>query len=111
MAAESPRFKQLPTEIRLRIWRYTFPGPRIITTACREQDEPSPFDVRHPRLTPVVAMAVCYESRKVAKERYSVHLTHHKELEAKRLTADPWPVAKKIDVWVDLENDALCLTW
>jgi hypothetical protein len=83
------RFAQLPRELRRLIWRYAFPGPRLITVV---RANPSPgsgllyidrcdgLGPRHtpgfskleeqPREPPPSLFLVCRESRRVALESY-----------------------------------------
>ena len=108
MATAFTLFPNLPAEIRLRIWRHTFPGPRIIVTLRKTDIYIFAPDISH--LPPVLAMSVCYESREEAKKRYNCHLTFHPQSVIPRpmLHSSHYPrieTDSSIDVWVDPDND------
>jgi hypothetical protein len=66
-------FPKLPIELRLRIWKFTLPGPRILEVAYCEagsdSDMPEKFGVA---TRPPVALRVCRESRREASRFYTL---------------------------------------
>ena len=119
MATDFTLFPKLPPELRLMVWRYTFPGPRKIET--RE----SIFDPGYNYLiTPVIAMSICSESRRESKKYYSVHLklpsaSSTSMYLSSSLTyglsehtyATSVEVDHNLDVWIDPNIDFVFLYW
>lgn len=61
-------FQKLPAELRIMIWRFALPGPRVLNTGCSEPDKlifPKKDNQDNPAL-----LSVCQQSRKVALEKY-----------------------------------------
>jgi hypothetical protein len=59
-------FLKLPTEIRLKIWKATFPGPRVV-----EIFAPGDDTIRA-NLPPPIALSTCRESRTEALKTYCI---------------------------------------
>jgi hypothetical protein len=55
-------FPMFPPEIQLKIWRYTFPGPRVVSIRYDNDDRAYSSSA-----TPPVALFICKQSREEAK--------------------------------------------
>jgi len=62
-----PRFPELPTEIRLKIWKYCLPAPRAL-----EVDYGECSDFLHCKYPPPIALQICRESRAEALKHYEL---------------------------------------
>lgn len=73
---EFHKFPKLPTELRLKIWKATFPRPRVIALDCMDEYSPGNFGLRwHPSSFPPptpVALQVNSESREEALKSYKL---------------------------------------
>lgn len=75
-----PKFSELPFELRLKIWSYTFPGPRVLTIKCTKGDYQRGtrrvfFVSKYTSTTaPPIALSICQESRDEALRRYTLIL-------------------------------------
>ncbi|KAH8594889.1 hypothetical protein B0O99DRAFT_594943 [Bisporella sp. PMI_857] len=62
-------FPKLATELRLKIWKHSLPGPRYLEVVRLETEKKTKVRVRE---AAPVALFVCRESRAVALKKYSV---------------------------------------
>jgi 2EXR family/SAP domain len=70
-----PQFSRLPVEIRLMIWKYSLPGPRVLTVTKINIPRPDKLHFREDDNPPNPGMlSVCRESRSVALERFKLCL-------------------------------------
>jgi hypothetical protein len=70
-----PQFLRLPVEIRLMIWKYSLPGPRVLTVTKIDIPHPDKLHFREDDNPPNPGMlCVCRESRSVALERFKLCL-------------------------------------
>lgn len=63
---------KLPTEIRLIIWAYSLPGPRVLNSSDRRVQDLELFFYGKENDHNPAALSVCRESRIVAWKRYSL---------------------------------------
>jgi hypothetical protein len=64
-------FPDLPAELRIKIWRFSFPGPRLVSLRLHDEDDPLKSSCRSSAEIPV-ALSVCYESRVEAQKQYKL---------------------------------------
>lgn len=62
-----PRFPELPTEIRLKIWKHCLPGPRAVEVDYGEHSE-----FLSSKYPPPIALHICRESRAEALKHYEL---------------------------------------
>jgi hypothetical protein len=68
LSAQSfPRFLELPTEIRLKIWLHCLPGPRAVEVDYGERSE-----FLYSKYPPPIALRICRESRAEALKHYEL---------------------------------------
>jgi hypothetical protein len=79
-------FPRLPIELRLLIWNYAMPGPRIVDSYWHEWYNGMALMME---LSPWAIINACHESRDEALKRYRVRLTDVREHE---VADDAWPM-------------------
>jgi len=66
-AQSFPRFLELPSEIRLNIWKYCLPGPRAVELEYGERAE-----LLYSKYPPPITLSICRESRTEALKHYEL---------------------------------------
>jgi hypothetical protein len=69
--APFPQFSLLPVEVRLMIWEYSLPGPRVLTVSCC-RDPPKIHFREDDNLPNPGMLSACSESRSVALKRFKL---------------------------------------
>lgn len=104
-----PKFGQLPTELRLKIWSHLI-QPRIVVASCLQRDERLPqrrkeLDARaHGRATPAL-LHINQESRYLALQHYELSFSWR----ISKLLSDT-PISQSARVWFNFALDAIYLT-
>ncbi|KAH6663201.1 hypothetical protein B0J14DRAFT_662192 [Halenospora varia] len=94
------RFSELPTELRLKIWKFALPHPRVLNATRRfevvtAQEYDNPFGQRH--------LFACHESSNVFKKAYC-KLQFHGSCESEQ-----WDYKKICEYYFDFRRDTVCL--